>query len=204
MDFRLFFIARTVSVLGSAMVPVAIALGMHGAGYGATGVGLALASWMAPMAALILFGGVFMDRFTPRRMMVGADLTRAVTQALTALLFAAGRPALWQVLTLAAIAGAATAMYMPGVAGTIPRIAADVQRANAALRVSEAVMQLVGPGVAGLLIGVTGVGAVFAIDAAGFAVSAVCLLLMRVRPARTEARGEPMLRRLREGWREFR
>ncbi|WP_084955981.1 MFS transporter [Thermoactinospora rubra] len=200
-DFRLFFTARTVSMLGAAMTPVATALGMHGAGYGATGVGLALAAWMAPMAGLILFGGVFMDRFTPRRMMVGADVARTLTQAAIGGLFLAGRPELWQVLVLTAVSGAAAAMYHPGVAGTIPRITSDVQRANAALRVSEAIMQLVGPGLAGLLVAPAGVWVVFFADAAGFAVSAASLLLMRTRvPAAAE---EPMLVRLRAGWREF-
>ncbi|YCK41913.1 MFS transporter [Actinomadura sp. ATCC 39365] len=201
-DFVLFFTARTVSMLGSAMMPVATALGMHDAGYGATGVGLALAAWMVPMAGLILFGGVLMDRFTPRRMMVGADLARTATQAGTAALFGLGRPELWQVVALSAVAGAAAAMYTPGVAGTISRIAADVQRANATLRMSEAIMQLLGPGLAGALVGLAGVGVVFAADSAGFAVSAACLLLMRVRVARSGE--EPVLVRLREGWREFR
>ncbi|MEV4393719.1 MFS transporter [Nonomuraea sp. NPDC049607] len=201
-DFVLFFTARTVSMLGSAMMPVATALGMHDAGYGATGVGLALAAWMVPMAGLILFGGVLMDRFTPRRMMVGADLTRTATQAGMAVLFGLGRPELWEVLALSAAAGAAAAMYTPGVAGTISRIASDVQRANATLRMSEAIMQLLGPGLAGALVGLAGVGVVFAADSAGFAVSAACLLLMRVRVAGSGE--EPVLVRLREGWREFR
>lgn len=202
-DFLLFFLARTVSMAGFAMMPVATALGMREAGYGATGVGLALAATSAPMVALILFGGVLMDRFTPRRMMIGADLVRILTQATTALLFVTGRPQLWQILVLSAINGVASAMYSPGVAGTIPRITGDVQRANAALRVAESIMQLVGPGLAGVLVGLAGVGTVFALDAAGFAASACCLLLMRVRVTGVEAT-EPMLRRLREGWREFR
>ncbi|WP_327088146.1 MFS transporter [Nonomuraea sp. NBC_01738] len=202
-DFRLFFVARTVSMLGMAMMPVAAALGMREAGYGATGVGLALAATSLPFVLLILFGGVLMDRFTPRRMMVGADVARVLTQGTTAVLFLTGRPELWQILALSAINGVAGAMYSPGVAGTIPRITGDVQRANAAMRVSEAIMQLMGPGVAGALVGFAGVGTVFALDAAGFAVSGCCLVLMRYRAVVTEA-GEPMLRKLREGWQEFR
>ncbi|MFD9941533.1 MFS transporter [Nonomuraea sp. NPDC059023] len=202
-DFRLFFVARTVSMAGFAMMPVATALGMRQAGHGATGVGLALAATSAPMVALILFGGVLMDRFTPRRMMIGADVARIATQATTAVLFMTGRPALWQILVLSAVNGVATAMYSPGVAGTIPRITADIQKANAALRVSESIMMLAGPGLAGALVGLAGVGTVFALDAAGFAASAVCLLLMRVRVARAEA-ARPMLHQLREGWQEFR
>ncbi|MFI6321375.1 MFS transporter [Nonomuraea sp. NPDC050556] len=201
-DFTLFFTARTVSMLGGSMLPIAVALGMHGAGYGPTGVGLALAAWMAPMAGLILFGGVFTDRFTPRKMMIGADVARTGTQGGLAVLFMTGRPELWQILVLTAVAGASAAMYAPGVAGTIPRIAKDVQRANAMLRVSEAIMQLSGPGLAGVVVGLAGVGVVFAVDAVGFAVSALCLLLMKARVTVTAE--EPMLRRLREGWHEFR
>ncbi|MFE3451357.1 MFS transporter [Nonomuraea sp. NPDC059194] len=203
-DFRLFFTARTVSMLGFSMVPVATALGMRQAGYGATGVGLTLAAGTGPMVILILFGGVLMDRFTPRRMMVAADLVRVVSQATTAVLFITGRPQLWQILLLSAVNGVATAMYSPGVAGTIPRITADVQKANATLRVSEAIVQLVGPGVAGALVGLAGVGTVFAMDAAGFAISAACLLLMRTRVIAGAEAEEPVLRRLREGWHEFR
>ncbi|MFF4413841.1 MFS transporter [Streptosporangium sp. NPDC001559] len=202
--FGLFFTARSVSMLGSAMVPIATALGVGGLGYGPTGVGLALAAWMAPVALLILFGGVFADRFTPRRMMIGADVVRVATQALLAALFVFGTPGLWQVLVISAINGAAAAMYQPGVASTIPRVARDVQRANATLRVSESIMMLVGPGVAGAVAGFVNVGVVFALDAVGFAISAVCLLLLRLPPGSPVVVEESMWRNLRGGWLEFR
>ncbi|MFD0888669.1 MFS transporter, partial [Streptosporangium algeriense] len=202
--FGLFFTARSVSMLGSAMVPIATALGVGGLGYGPTGVGLALAAWMGPVALLILFGGVFADRFTPRRMMIGADTVRVVTQGLLASLFVFGTPKLWQVLVISAINGAAAAMYQPGVASTVPRVARDVQRANATLRVSESIMMLVGPGVAGAVAGFVNVGVVFALDAVGFAISAVCLLLMRLPPGPSAVAEESMWRNLRGGWLEFR
>ncbi|MGW2199361.1 MFS transporter, partial [Streptosporangium sp. NPDC001682] len=99
-SFLLFFTARSISMLGASMVPFATAVGVGGLGYGPTGVGLALAAWMAPFAVLILFGGVFADRFTPRRMMIGADTVRMVTQGISAALFISGRPDLWQILVI--------------------------------------------------------------------------------------------------------
>ncbi|SDG43462.1 Predicted arabinose efflux permease, MFS family [Sinosporangium album] len=202
-DFRLFFAARTVSMLGHGMLPVATALGVQ-KDHGPTGVGLALAAGMAPMALLILFGGVFGDRFTPRRMMVGADTVRMLSQGCLAALFFTGVPALWQIILLSAITGAAAAMFLPGVASTVPRVARDVQQANAALRVSESVMQLVGPGLAGVLVASAGVGVVFAVEAGGFALSALCLLLMRVEVERDATAKTSVIRDLREGWTEFR
>ncbi|MEV7009607.1 MFS transporter [Streptosporangium sp. NPDC051022] len=203
-SFGLFFTARSVSMLGAAMIPFATAIGVGALGYGPTGVGLALATWMAPFAVLILFGGVFADRFTPRRMMIGADTVRVATQGLMAALFLLGRPQLWQVLVISAINGVAAAMYQPGVSSTVPRVARDVQKANATLRVSESIMLLAGPGVAGAVIGFSNVGVVFAIDAAGFAISATCLLLLRLPVLAAAPAEESMWRNLRGGWHEFR
>lgn len=202
-DFRLFFTARSVSMLGTAMVPVAMSLGVLQAGYGATGVGLTLAASMVPMAVLVLFGGVLADRFTPRRMMVGADLVRLVSQSVTAALFLAGAPALWQLMVISAVNGTAAAMFQPGLASLIPQIVKDVQRAVATQRTSESLMLLVGPSVAGMLVAFADVGVVFLIDALGFGVSALCLALLRPRPAPVPAEDGSMWANLKQGWREF-
>jgi hypothetical protein len=203
-DFRLFFTARSVSMLGTAMVPVAMSLGVLQAGYGASGVGFTLASSMVPMALLVLFGGVFADRFTPRRMMVGADVVRLVSQSITATLFLTGTPALWQLMAISAVNGTAAAMFQPGLASLVPQMARDVQRAVATQRTSESLMLLIGPSVAGLLVAFADVGLVFLIDALGFGVSALCLALLRLTAAPPVARDGTMWANLKEGWQEFR
>ncbi|MDH2426770.1 MFS transporter [Sphaerisporangium sp. TRM90804] len=202
-DFRLFFAARSVSTLGTAMVPVAMSLGVLQAGYGASGVGFTLAASLAPMALLVLFGGVLADRFGPRRMMVGADTVRVLSQTLTAVLFLTGTPALWQLLVISAVNGTAAAMFQPGLASLVPRIASDVQRAVATQRTSESLMLLLGPSIAGLLVAFADVGLVFLVDAAGFGVSALCLSLLRLAPVARGAGGGSIWTNLHEGWREF-
>ncbi|MGW2191694.1 MFS transporter, partial [Streptosporangium sp. NPDC001682] len=134
----------------------------------------------------------------------GADTVRMVTQGISAALFISGRPDLWQILVISVVNGVAAAMYQPGVSSTVPRVARDVQKANATLRVSESIMMLAGPGVAGAIVGFWGVGVVFAIEAAGFAVSAVCLLLLRLPAVAFQAVARSVWRDLRGGWQEFR
>lgn len=202
-EFTYYFIGRTVSLLGDAMLPVALAAGMITAGHGAAGVGYALAAWMVPMAGLVLFGGALSDKFTARKMMIGADLVRVAAQGLMAAVFLTGGHSLWQILVLQAVSGAASAMFSPGLAGLVPLVAKDVQRANASLRVTEAIMTLAGPALAGLLLALLNVGIIFLIDAATFAISAVCLALLRVSPPRAAA-ATPLMRALAEGWQEFR
>jgi MFS family permease len=201
--FRRYFVARAVSLLGDAMLPVALAVGMLQAGFGTGAVGYALAAWMAPVALLVLFGGVLADRFSARRMMIGADVVRLVNQLVFAGVFLVGSAQLWHILVLQAINGAATAMFQPGIASMVPQVAEDTQRANATLRVAEAITTLIGPALAGVVIAVNGAGGVFLLDAATFAVSAIALSLLRVASAPRAATGS-MWRNLVEGWSEFR
>ena len=202
-NFRLYFGARTGSLLGDAMLPVALSVGVLQAGYGTAGVGYALGAWMAALALCMLFGGVLADRFTARRMMVLADLVRLVIQGGMAVMFATGTPALWAIVALQFLSGLATAMFQPGVASLVPQVADDVQRANGVLRVAESVAGVLGPALAGVLVGVSGPSTVFAVYATTYAVSAGCLFALRL-PAAAKAGGESFLRQLAEGWHAFR
>ncbi|MFD6316031.1 MFS transporter [Streptomyces nigra] len=209
-DFALFFGARAVAQLGDTMLPVALAAGLLQHGHGAGAVGAALASTSAAFAGLIVFGGVVADRFDTRRLMIGADLVRVCTQSLAAALFFSGHVVLWQICVIGFVNGAAGAVFQPGVAGTVPRLATDVQGANGAIRIAEAVAQLAGPALAGVLVGFASPGGVFAAHAATYTVSAVCLLLLRLPPrvrtgaARALKGGRAFRADLVEGWREFR
>ncbi|MDN3257579.1 MFS transporter [Streptomyces sp. MA25(2023)] len=209
-DFALFFTARAIARLGDTMLPVALAAGLLLHGYGAGAVGLAMAATAAAFAGLVVFGGVLADRFSTRKLMIGADLVRLGTQALAAALFFSGHVVLWQICAIGFVNGVAGAVFQPGVASTVPRLASDIQGANGAIRVAESAAQLAGPAVAGLLVGFASPGGVFAAHATTYAVSALCLLLLRLPPlapgSRTAAgRGSKAFRAdLVEGWREFR
>ncbi|GGQ69374.1 MFS transporter [Kitasatospora griseola] len=203
-NFRYYFVARSAGLLGHTMLPVAVSAGLIGAGHGLGSVGLALAFMTTPFAGLVLFGGVLSDRFTARRMMIGADLTNLVTRALMALLFFQGIERLWQLYALMAAAGAAAAMFQPGAASTVPLVARDVQGANGVLRTSEALTALLGPALAGLLVGAAATGWVMVIAAVTYGISACGLFALRLGPVSAPPPGDSLWRNLAIGWREFR
>ncbi|MEU5693166.1 MFS transporter [Actinosynnema sp. NPDC020468] len=203
-NFRLYLGARATSLLGDAMLPVALSVGVLAAGHGITGIGYALGAWMAAMALCTLMGGVLADRFTPRRMMVLADLIRLVVQAGIAVAFALGAPALWLIVVLQFLSGVATSMFQPGVASMVPKVAKDVQKANGVLRIAEAITGVLGPAVAGLLVSLFGAAVVFGIDAATYAVSALCLAALRLGDSPVADRAQSYWRQLVEGWQDFR
>ena len=202
-DFTFYFAARVVSLLGDAMMPVAAALAV-GAVYGVSGVGYVLAVWTAPFVLFIVFGGVFSDRVGARAMMIGADAVRTVTQVAVAVAFFAGTPPMWLLLAASALAGLAAAMFQPGVNGMVPLVAKDPQRANGTLKIADAATQLGGPALAGLLMTLTGAGAVYLFDAGTFLLSGVCLALIGRTPPAGRREASTVFADLRRGWTEFR
>ncbi|MER6347008.1 MFS transporter [Streptomyces sp. NPDC001595] len=208
-EFNLFFVGRAVARLGDTMLPVALAAGLLQHGYGAGAVGLAMAATAASFAGLVVFAGVIADRFGTRALMIGSDLVRLGTQALAAGLFFADHVVLWEICVIGLVNGAAGAVFQPGVASMVPRLAADVQGANGAIRVAESLAQLAGPATAGVLVGLASPGGVFAAHAATYAISALCLLLLRLPPLAPDSRpaahpAATFRADLVEGWREFR
>ncbi|MFP3963736.1 MFS transporter [Actinomadura fulvescens] len=202
-DFTLYFGARSVSLLGDAMMQVAAALAV-GKTYGVSGVGYVLAVWTLAAVGFVVFGGVFADRIGARTVMVAADIVRVVTQSVVAVAFLTGTPPLWLLLVCSSLAGTAAGMFQPGVNGMIPLIARDRQRANATLKIADAGSQLAGPALAGLIMAFSSAGVVYSLNAAAFAFSGLCLALIRARPAGGPKRSSTILLDLRRGWTEFR
>ncbi|MGV9247349.1 MFS transporter [Streptomyces sp. NPDC003710] len=202
-NFALYFTARIVSMLGDTMIPVAMAVALLSLGYGVSAVGFALGAWMGAFALFVVFGGVFADRFHPRPLMIGADVVRCLIQGSLAAGLGLGHPPLWFVIAGSLLGGTATAMFQPGVTMLVPQVAADPRQANGVLRVSQGIATMAGPTLAGLLVATASAAWVFAIDAATFAVSGVCLAVLRLPPF-TVDRSASTLRNLRAGWDEFR
>ncbi|MEU9094398.1 MFS transporter [Streptomyces sp. NPDC048428] len=199
----MFFTARTMARLGDMMLPVALAAGLVRHGYAAGGVGLALAAYTACFAGFVIFGGVAADLFGARRLMIGADLVRVGTQSTAAALFFSGNVTLWHLCAIGAANGVCAAFFQPGIASTVPGITNDVQKANGVIRTGESVMAVLGPAFAGVLIGIASVGWVFAVHAATYLVSALCLGLLRS-PTRARTRPKGFFAGLVGGWQEFR
>ncbi|WP_245194612.1 MFS transporter [Kitasatospora phosalacinea] len=201
-SFRLYFTARSAGLLSDAMLPVAVSAGLVAAGYETSEVGFAMAFLLGPFAGLVLFGGVLADRFTARRLMIFADLLNLTTRVLLAVLFFRGFDQLWQLYLLLALAGTAAAMFQPGAASTVPLVATDVQGANGVLRIAEALTGLIGPALAAALITVS-TGWVMVIAGVMYAVSAYCLLTLRLGPVPAPPPGDSLWRNLVAGWHEF-
>ncbi|MGH7911270.1 MAG: MFS transporter [Candidatus Dormibacteraceae bacterium] len=204
-NFRLFFIGFTTSVVGAAMVPVALTFAVLDSGAGVGAVGEVLASETVPLVVLLLIGGVVADRFPRKVGMLTSDVVRFFSQGTLAVLLLTGHPPIWFFMAMAAVIGAGEAFFNPALTGLIPEMVPEgrLQQANALRGIAFSTGQLLGPSVAGVIVAAGGAGWAIAIDAATYAVSALCLVGLRI-PAHPPGRSVSMLRQLLDGWREFR
>jgi MFS family permease len=185
-DFRLLYAGQAVSVVGDALFPVALAFAVLDLGGSPGELGLVLAAQGLPLAALILFAGVWADRLPRQWIMVASDVGRGCAQAGAAYLLLTGRAEIWHLAALSAVYGVFEAGFRPAAGGLIPQIVAPehLQQANALLGIALNMGTIVGPVAAGFLTLAAGAGVAIAVDAATFAVSAVFLTRLRApRPA---------------------
>ena len=204
-DFRLLFLGQAVSVLGDRMVVVALAFAVIHLGGSASEVGLVLAAGWGPLVLTVLAGGVVADRTSRRAVMVTADLVRVVSQGVMAALVITGAAEIWMLAALAAVTGAATGFFSPASTALLPEVVPDdeLQPANALRSAGTSASEILGPALAGVLVATAGAGWAIAADAATFALSAVCLALLRP-PARERRAPASFLADLRDGWIAFR
>src|SRR5256884_3608464 len=203
--FRLLFAGELVSLLGTAVAPIALAFAVLDLTGSATDLGYVLAAGWAPQIVFILIGGVLGDRLPRNLVMVGANLLSAAAQGATAALLLAGVAAPWHLAALAAVRGTATALFFPAAQAVVPEIveAELLQPANALLRLATSFSTVIGAGLGGIAVAAAGPGWAIAFDAATYLASALILVQIRI-PRVVVERGETIIRELVEGWNEFR
>jgi MFS family permease len=196
-DFRLLFAGRSVSLMGDGAFLVALAWQAYTLSNAPTALSFIGIAMTVPLIALLLFGGVVSDRHSRRRVMLLADLMRAVLLALLGALAVTGTLKLWHMMVIVALYGSAQAFFDPASDAILPELLPEWQlgQANALEQVMRPLaLRLAGPAVGGVLVGVLGPGSAFLADGATFLASAAALWAMstgdpaaRVR-ARTRAR----------------
>jgi len=204
-DFRLLFLGQAVSVFGDRMVAVALAFAVLEIGGSASEVGLVLACAALPMVVCVLVGGVVADRVSRRTVMVVADLLRVASQGAMAALLISGSADIWILAALAGVTGAGTGFFSPASTGLLPELVPpeELQPANGLRATAVSAGEIAGPLAAGVLVALAGAGWAIAADAATFAISALCLVRIRV-PARITTAAASFLTEMREGWTAFR
>lgn len=143
-------------------------------------LGFVALAGLAPRVLLSPWAGVLADRLPLRTVIAGANLT---TAGLVLLIPRTESPA--QLYALSALLGALGAISSPANAALLPAVFPQdaLYLVNTAQEALDAASNLIGPGLAVLLVGAFGIAGAYVVDALTFVVSTAALLVLGPRDA---------------------
>ncbi|MFE9373880.1 MFS transporter [Streptomyces sp. NPDC006711] len=181
-NFRLFAAGQLVSVAGTWMMVVAqdwLVLSLTGDS--GTALGVVTALQFAPLLLLTLYAGGLADRHDKRRLLMAVNLLAGALALALAVLVLTGQPRLWHIYLFALGLGTVNAVEVPTRMSFVSELVGAELLPNASA-LSAAYFnsaRVVGPALAGLLVGRLGPGWVMLLNAASYLATVGALRLMR-------------------------
>jgi MFS family permease len=185
-DFRRLWLAQSVSEVGSEVtslaLPLVAVLVVQASPFEVAALGAV--QFVARMI-LALPAGVWVDRVPRKRVLVGADLGRALVLLAIPIAAVSGLVSMWLLYVVAFLAAALTVFFDIGYQAILPDLVARPRLAegNSRLEISNSAGQIVGPGLGGWLVGALSAPIAIVVDAVSFVVSAGFLAGIRGRAA---------------------
>ena len=176
-EFRKFLVGQTISNLGSAFTMFALPLIV----FKLTGSALSLAfTAVVEYVPYILFGlviGGWVDRFSPKGVMIFAEVAQAVVISSIPLLAVVGALEVWWVYVAGFVSSTLWVLFNTAEFAALPGLVGPGQLmgANGSLQASYSAATLAGPLIAGVLVAFAPVYLVLALDAVSSLVSAAVL-----------------------------
>lgn len=177
-SFTLLWLAQFISTFGTGLTQVAAGILVYRATGSALQVGLLLAATALPGLGIGLLAGVVVDRGDRRRLMVAADVMRAILIALLPTLLPIGT---WTIYVIVALMSAANQFFDPAHESVIAELAPNEElgAASSLMQISVTGATTLGYAAAGLLAAVA-VEWAFYLDALTFLVSALLVSLVPI------------------------
>jgi MFS family permease len=181
-DFLKLWTAETVSVFGSSITQLALPL------IAATVLdvtpfefGLLTTIEFLPFILLSLPAGVWIDRFRRRPILIAGDLGRAIAIASIPVAFYFDALTIWQLYVVGFVNGCFTVFFDVAWQSYLPSVVERDQLVdgNSKLQITQSAAQILGPGMAGILIGALKAPFAMVLDSISYVVSAIFVFFIR-------------------------
>jgi MFS family permease len=179
-NYRLFFIGQSVSMCGTWMQTVAmgwLTLELTGSG---TSLGGMLAAQFLPILLLGPWGGVLVDRYNKRTLLLVTQILTAVLSLVLGLFVIFGVIQVWSLYVFAALFGLIKVVDNPARSTFVNELVGPSHIRNAVTlnSIVNNLARLVGPAICGMVIVLFGIGWSFMVNALSFVVVIVMLVLI--------------------------
>lgn len=149
---------------------------------------LASIASFAPIIVLAPFAGVYVDRWSRRKLIGIVDFLQALVTLLLILLFSLRLVSIWQVLLVLTLRGVFQAFHNPAIQAIVPLMVARerLSRINGVIFLLNGVVNVLGPIIAATLLEIWRVDQILWIDAATFIVAVIPLLIIKIPSLRSQ------------------
>jgi len=201
--FRRYIIGSAISDTGTWMQVMAQGYVMSTLTNKALLLGMANFAAGLPMLALTMIGGSAADRFDKRKILLATQYAQIALAISIGLLIWNGTIAIWHIIGFAVLLGISNSFEMPTLTAFVPELVKR-EEIQSAIAIDRAVFhgsRVVGPAIAGILIGAWGAASAFFANAVSFIALIVALFLI---PARRRGSAEEEAKRasgIRDGFR---
>lgn len=201
-NFRLFISGQAFALIGFWMQSIAQSWLLYKMTGSATLLGVLGFASSLPILLLSPFAGIWSDRCNLHRVMFATqilEMAQAVTLATLAL---TGNLQPWHIIALSMLMGVLISIELPVRHAYLLELVgdkADLPNAIAVTSLMANCGRLIGPALAGLVIGWLGESACFAINAVSYSAVIISFMFIRVTPTVRAATHQAMLQGMREG-----
>jgi MFS family permease len=202
-NFKLFFFGQSISVIGNWMTRLATTWLVYHLTHSALLLGLVSFAGQIVSFALGPFAGVWVERLNRRTLLVWTQVAAAIQSLALAVLTLTHVITLGDIIALTALQGVINAFDMPARQSFLVQMVDDRNDLSNAIAINSSMAngaRLIGPAIAGLVIGAVGEGWCFLIDGVSYIAVIISLLLMRLVPLERRLPSSRMLEQMREGW----
>jgi MFS family permease len=203
-NFRLFLGGQIISVVGTWMQSVALSWYVYRLTNSPFLLGLVGFAGQIPSTFLAPVAGVWADRLNRHRMVIATQVCSMIQALVLAALVLTHRATIADVILLSLFIGLVNAVDVPARQSFLVEMVNGKEDLANAIALNSSMFnaaRLVGPSIAGILIGVVGEGVVFLLNGLSYIAVIAALLMMRLEPRKGPAKPpEPVFKNLKEGF----
>lgn len=188
-NYRLYWFGQLISLIGTGMQTTGQAWLVLELTHSALQLGLVGALQFLPVLLFSIFGGVFADRWSKRRILLVTQSAAMLQALLLWALVATGSVQLWQIYVLAMLLGLTTCLDQPARSAFVVEMVGREDLPNVVALNSSLLnlSRIVGPGLAGIIIAASGVTLLFLFNALSFLAVIAVLALIDMRELYAQA-----------------
>ncbi len=202
-NYRLFFLGQGISLIGSWMTQIATIWLVYHLTNSPLLLGVVGFASQIPSFVLSPFGGVFVDRFSRHRILIGTQILSMIQSLALAVLALSGVIQIWHIIVLSLFQGLITAFDSPARQAFVTEMVEKKEDLANAIAINSTMFngaRLIGPAIGGLLIASVGAAYCFLIDGLSYIAVIAALLAMRIKPKTINITTQNPLQRIKEGF----